>query len=245
MCFLQPFPDKKTTTSFLAALSCLASRSKPCYPMCFKISSLFTRRVVKLHLPALLVWFPACHVPPPPCSYSKILSSFFLQPHLTHVVGLCVFAAAELQWDCPRGQAPGWAGWSMQHMLKWDFLSISDCCWGCVAQQGYLRTQILLYITELSILCAEVGLGCCINRLFHIKHHSLPFSKMKLLSLLAPAFLFWWWVCWNFLPIDINKSVWWCNWNNHSVPIDYKHLVNQVVLCWIRCSVYNARSWRE
>lgn len=104
MCFLQPFPDKKTTTSFLAALSCLASRSKPCYPMCFKISSLFTRRVVKLHLPALLVWFPACHVPPPPCSYSKILSSFFLQPHLTHVVGLCVFAAAELQWDCPRGQ---------------------------------------------------------------------------------------------------------------------------------------------
>lgn len=79
--------------------------------------------------------------------------------------------------------ASGWATWSMQHMLKWNFRSISGCCWGCVAQQGYLRTQILLYITELSILCAEVGLGCCINRLFHIKHHSLPFSKMKLLSL--------------------------------------------------------------
>lgn len=141
--------------------------------------------------------------------------------------------------------ASGWAGWSMQHMHKWDFLSISDCCWGCVAQQGYLRTQILLYITELSILCAEVGLGCCINRLFHIKHHSLPFSKVKLLSLLASAFLFWWWVCWNFLPIDINRSMWWCNWNTHSFPVDNKHLVNQVVPCWIRCSVYNVRSWME
>ena len=68
-------------------------------------------------------------------------------------------------------------------MLKQDFLSISGCCWGRMAQQGYLRTQILLCIAELSVLCAEVHLGCCINRLFHIKHPSLPFSKMKLLSL--------------------------------------------------------------
>lgn len=110
MCFLQLYPDKKTTTFFLAALSCLASRSKSCYPMCFKISSLFTRRVVKLHLLALLVWFPACHVLPLPCSYSKILSSFFLQLHLTHVVGtvcVCCCWTAALQWDCPRGQLLG------------------------------------------------------------------------------------------------------------------------------------------
>lgn len=161
---------------------------------------------MKLHFLALLVWFPDCHVPPPPFLYSRIVSSFFLQPHLTHMVGsvcvCCCWPAAAV--GLSQRTASGWAGWSMQPMLKWNFLGISDCCWGCVAQQGYLRTQILLYITELSILCAEVGLGCYINRLFHIKHHSLPFSKMKLLSLLAPAFLFWWWVCWNFLPIDNN-----------------------------------------
>lgn len=187
---------------------------------------------MSLHLPARIP--KSC----PPFSFSLTLPMWWdcvclLLLNCCSAMGLSQKTASE------------WAGWSMQHMLKWDFLSISDCCWGCVAQQGYLRTQILLYITELSILCAEVGLGCYINRLFHIKHHSLPFSKMKLLSLLSPAFLFWWWVCCNFLPIDIKKSVWWCNWNNHSFPIDYKCLGNQVVLCWIRCSVYNARSWRE
>lgn len=51
-----------------------------------------------------------------------------------------------------------------------DLPSVSGHCWGHTAQQGCLRTEILLCIAELSILCAEALLGCCINRLFHVKH---------------------------------------------------------------------------
>lgn len=39
--------------------------------------------------------------------------------------------------------------------------------------------------------------------------------------------------------------MWWCNWHNHSFPIAYKCLIDQVVICWIRCSASNASSWRE
>lgn len=45
-------------------------------------------------------------------------------------------------------------------MRKQEFFSISGCWQWCVAQQGYLGTQILLCIAELSILCTEARLGC-------------------------------------------------------------------------------------
>lgn len=72
----------------------------------------------------------------------------------------------------------------------------------CMAQQGYLRSQILLYIAESSLLCAEVHFGCCINRLFHIEKSREGCFKMRLPSL---------WPLGNyivaFLPIDINRYV--------------------------------------
>lgn len=96
----------------------------------------------------------------------------------------------------------------MQQMRKQDLLSISGCCWGRMAQQGYVRTPILLYIAELSIPCAEARLGCCINRLFQVKHPSLPFSQMKLLSLWPlGVYVLIVGLLGFFLPVDINKSV--------------------------------------
>lgn len=143
---------------------------------------------------------PACRVPLPLCSYSKTLSSFFPSaspyPCDEDCMLLLLLNCCSVMGLSQR-TASGWAAWSMQQMRKQDFLSISGCCRGRMAQQDDLRTQILLDIAELSILCAEAHFGCCINRLFQVKHPSLPFSKIKLLCLWA--FMFWWWVCWGFL----------------------------------------------
>lgn len=160
---------------------------------------------------------PAFHVPLYCCSYSKILSFFpvsFFPSASPYPCDEDRMRLLLLSWCSVTGlsqrAASGWAVRSTQQMLKQDFLSTSGCCWGHVAQQGYLRTQILLYIAELSIPCAEVHLGCCINRLFHVKHPSLPLCKMKFFSLWPLGIYVPIMGCWDFLPVDINKSVWWC-----------------------------------
>lgn len=62
---------------------------------------------------------PACHVPLPPCSYSKILSSFFLlQPPCASVVSTVCFVAAVELLLC-SGVVPAATTWvsCLEHVL--------------------------------------------------------------------------------------------------------------------------------
>lgn len=148
---------------------------------------------------------PSCRVHLPPCSYSKILSSFFfLQPHLTHVmrtVRVCCSVTGLSQ-----RTAAGWAAWNMQQMRKQDVL-LSQIAAGDVWPSRVISGFKYCCILQDYLFCVLkfTWAGCFMESILSyssLKWSCCPFGPW--------AFMFWLWVCWVFLPVDINKSVWWC-----------------------------------